>query len=134
MPDTYYILTCWLHHRKGVSFIVEMREKDGVFQGVRQDESNGIIQSIRTEGRIDFKQPISEFKISDKTVASIFKGLEELSLPVSPPLGGGFDGASYHLRLKNGENLSHFSWWLDCPPAWAPVQIVWDQLVGLSHT
>lgn len=134
MVDSWYSISCWYHNRKGPSFVVELREGEGVFFGARQSESDGPIPSIREHGRIDPKLPRSEFQAPRGVVLPVLEQLAVQPLLILPPLGGGFDGANYHLRVRNGENQVHITWWLSCPVQWEPLHGVWEQLVGLSGT
>ncbi|MBT3015948.1 MAG: hypothetical protein KME63_09415 [Candidatus Thiodiazotropha sp. (ex Clathrolucina costata)] len=130
--ETFYQITCWLHNRKGSSYIVELREKDDNFILRRQDEENDTIEEIRKNGRIDSKKTFVEKTVSQALVKELLDKLNQTKAFLVPRITGGFDGVNYHVRIKNGESLAHYSWWLDCPEDWAALQKFWENIVELS--
>lgn len=134
MSESFYRINCWLHNRKGESFAVELRDANGRFYGIRQDESDSSITSIREGGKIDRSAPFKEFSVPTEVVMSLLANLDLSALPAIPKMTGGFDGAIYHVQIMNGESMSHFSWWLQCPEPWTPIKTFWEQVIELSRT
>jgi hypothetical protein len=132
MNESFYIISCWLHNRKGASFIVELRDANDRFFGVRQDEASGTIEMLRQAGTVDRSLPFRRFDVSADLVFQLLERIQSQSIPMVPTMTGGFDGANYHIRIKNGESFSEFSWWMSCPKEWAPLQVFWDEIVAMS--
>jgi hypothetical protein len=133
MDESFYRISCWLHNRKGNGFAVELRETDDCFVGARQDEAGSPISSIRQDGKIDRSIPFRQFAVPSEVITSLIAHAQSLRVPLLPPITGGFDGANYHVKIQNGESLSHFSSWLRCPAKWASIQTFWEQVVELSR-
>ena len=132
--ETFYQIACWLHNHKGSSYIVELADKDQHFVLRRQNKENNPIEEIRKNGRIDNSKPFIEKTVSQVVVEELLNKLSNARTPVVPRITGGFDGINYHIRIKNGESLAHFSWWLDCPDEWSALQQFWEKIVELSKT
>lgn len=131
--DTFYLITCWVHNRKGPSYIVELRDREDNFILRRQDEEDGPIEDIRGNGRIDNNKPFTNKVVSRAIVEDLLEKLNNKSMPLVPKMTGGFDGVNYHIRIRNGESLAHFSWWLDCPKEWSILQQFWEKVIELSR-
>ncbi len=134
MTDSFYRISCWLHNRKGQSFAVEIWDGKEGYVGRHQAEAGEAIASIRLNGKIDQKLPFEEFSVSAEMVDSLLKKLADASVCPVPAITGGFDGANYHLAVKNGESLIHCSWWMECPKGWEPLKDFWESVVALPLT
>jgi hypothetical protein len=134
MSQSLYRIRCWLHNRKGLSYAVELREANGQFVGLRQDESGSTIASIHERGTIDRAFPVSEFSVPADAVFSVLSSLTSSVVPAVPTMTGGLDGANYHVQIANGESVSHFSWWLNAPEQWSSLKLFWEQIVALSRS
>ena len=129
-------IRCWEKKgiRSGIGFAVELRLDGNFFNGICQTESEatGTIDSIKQSGTIDLKKPYREFRIPKEIVLDLVGQLANHSLPVVPPISGGFDGHHVHLEISSGESSSHFSWFVIPPKEWTPLHVFWNAIVGLA--
>ncbi|WP_285445830.1 hypothetical protein [Xanthomonas sp. fls2-241-TYG-148] len=134
MEDCHFVIKCWYQNRKGPSFVVQLGEMGDNFAGIRQDEAKGSIAAIGERGAIDHSIASHTFTVPRDLVISWLKELQDAQIPAVPAITGGFDGANYHVSIRNGESQSHFSWWLDCPEQWRQLGAFWQRVVSLSGT
>lgn len=131
--DNFYNIACWLVNRRGNSLLVELRDSKDGFYGRRQDESDSRIATISESGTIDGDKEFRTFRINADCIDSLLAKLNSHTIPPVPQMTGGFDGHNFHVRIRNGESFSHFSWWLKPSAPWQPMADFWESVVALSE-
>jgi len=60
--------------------------------------------------------------------------LKDITTPPFPSYGGGLDGITFEVKIENGLNKAHFSWWVECPERWKELEYLANRLITYARS
>jgi len=135
VEESFFVVRCWTRSRKGTSsLLVELHQAGDTFRGFRQIESDLAIPSLRDQGRIDPSLEYTAFTLPSVIVLGWLSELRGHPIPAVPAPTLGFGGQNCYVEIQHGETFLRHSWWLDCPPEWKPLELLWQRVLALPGT
>ena len=131
--DDYYIISCQQINHRGGGFLIDIRFRDDGYWLRRQEREDIVDWELFYRLRLDERQPLTSRRVPVATLAEIVAGLQQVTVPALPAVGGGFDGTDFTLAIQAGLNRAVYTWWLDVPAGWQPIATAWQALVALSQ-
>ncbi len=130
--DPLYVFRCQRRTRKGgAGFVVEGRFDAGQCMLRKQTVEQNEDLWVGRFGRINPSLPHTTTTIPHAESQALIDDLTTLTVPLLPPISGGFGGTDYTLTIHHADALARFSWWLDCPHEWREIEAVWSRIVAL---
>ena len=98
--DDYYIISCQQINHRGGGFLIDIRFRDDGYWLRRQEREDIVDWELFYRLRLDERQPMTSRQVPVATLAEIVAGLQQVTVPALPAVGGGFDGTDFTLAIQ----------------------------------
>jgi hypothetical protein len=90
--------------------------------------------NLGLEQRFIYPGVYFESALSSSDYDYLIGNLKDITTPPFPSYGGGLDGITFEVKIENGLNKAHFSWWVECPERWKELEYLANRLITYARS